>query len=796
MRSIFKSCKIPGEAQVIDRVVAYFAHVYYTSNSIIKDETASYVLAFSIIMLNTDLNSPQIKSKMSVESYIKNLKGVNGGEDFPESYLREIYNSVKNDPIETKEVIRSIEHKDIADMNLKWGKILSRSQNTGNYWMLNELLRQPAGQNEKLMFDVLWESGLLGTLTSITESANTQKAFSLMRTLLVECSKVSAYFNMNDYIHKIISILCQGFIRNSESVAQLYSTPRAFYVLEAAIGSAIVAKNNLFGAWSHLINCLLKLHKLKVLPNQMIELDDFVDEFGNTLPMASSHFDETFFQYFRSSGIFVSSLKYNLKPSLNQGNLNLYYKKSSSHASSNKSEEEYAEETAGIWASFVKYLGVPTNTSKNNEEILQEMQNEVKEKIFSSGIHILFSNSKSLDSESLSSFIQCLLQKCKSETDEVSIVLLIEILAGSVISNINRITEQNWRLILDDIEKMICKNSYDWTQERALVNLIRITVLHHEDYPVLISSLKVVLKHMSELGQDQFIKFGERLSAGLSMLLSQGNTYFLYETDNWQILLKLLESFVSNNKTFKSGLDLILTLLHHLNKAPNSEIIMYENLLELTKSLLKKDNIDLSIIHIAVEVLIKIFKNVQKRAKNEIVSLFWKKIVSELGKLCMAGQHSIRLTSYNALQEVILNFTKQDSWVFWKECFEKILFPLVVEPFVITKDMLKTLSEEKTLTIRQEFEASREKATALVCQTTLNIIPIMVQASDFHLFWLRLVKLLGQTLKNKEEVNEKNFEIVKNLFLIIKSENVLTEEIWNETWTLINLDLLKQEVMA
>lgn len=768
MRTIFKSCKIPGEAQVIDRVVSFFAHAYYSSNEFIKDETSSYVLAFSIIMLNTDLSSPQIKTKMSVEGYIKNLKGVNAGEDFPEDYLKAIYNSVKNDPIETKEVIRSIEHKDIADMSLKWGKILLRSQNTGNYWMLNELLRQPAGENEKLMFDVLWESGLLGTLTSVTESANTQRAFALMRALLVECSKVSAYFNMNEYIHKIISILCQGFIRNSESVAQLYSTPRAFYILESAIGSAIVAKNNLFGAWSHLINCLLKLHKLKVLPNQLTELDDFVDEFGNALPMATSHFDETFFQYFRSS----------------------------SHPSSNKSEDEYTEETAGIWASFVKYLGVPTNTSKNNEEILQEMQSEVKEKILSSGIHILFSNSKSLDTESLSSFIQCLLQKCKSETDEVSIVLLIEILVGSVISNISRLTEQNWKLVLEDLEIMVCKNSYNWTQERALVNLIRITVLHHEDYPGLILTLKAVLKYMSELGLDLFIKFAERLAAGLSMLLSQGNAYFLYDKENWLILIKLLENFVSSEKTVRTGHDLMLTLLHHLNKAPDSEIGMYDNLLEISKNSLKKDNKDVTVVQIAVEVLIKIFKNVQKRAKNETVTIFWKKIVSELGKLCMAGHHSIRLVSYNALQEVILNFTKQDSWVFWKECFEKILFPLVVEPFVITKDMLKNLSDEKTLLIRQEFEASREKATALVCQTTLNIIPIMVQASDFQLFWLRLVKLLGQTLKTKEEVNEKNFEIVKNLFLIIKSENVLTEENWDETWTLINLDVLKEEVMT
>lgn len=111
--------------------------------------------------------------------------------------------------------------------------------------MLNELLRQPAGENEKLMFDLLWESGILGTLTSAIEFASSQMAISHIRALVIECSKVAAYFNMNEYIHKLLSILCQCFIRNTESVPQLFSTSRAFNVLETAVGSALVAKNHL-----------------------------------------------------------------------------------------------------------------------------------------------------------------------------------------------------------------------------------------------------------------------------------------------------------------------------------------------------------------------------------------------------------------------------------------------------------------------------------------------------------------------------------------------------------------------
>jgi hypothetical protein len=30
----------------------------------------------------------------------------------------------------------------------------------------------------------------------------------------------------------------------------------------------------------------------------------------------------------------------------------------------------------------------------------------------------------------------------------------------------------------------------------------------------------------------------------------------------------------------------------------------------------------------------------------------------------------------------------------WKDCFERILFPLVIEPFVITKEMLRGMTAE------------------------------------------------------------------------------------------------------
>jgi Sec7-like guanine-nucleotide exchange factor len=49
----------------------------------LKKWDGAFTLAFSLIMLNTDIHSPNVKNKMTKEQFIKNNKGMNAGEDFP-----------------------------------------------------------------------------------------------------------------------------------------------------------------------------------------------------------------------------------------------------------------------------------------------------------------------------------------------------------------------------------------------------------------------------------------------------------------------------------------------------------------------------------------------------------------------------------------------------------------------------------------------------------------------------------------------------------------------------------------
>ena len=47
----------------------------------------AYVLAYSIIMLTTDLHSPQVKNKMTKEQYIKMNRGINDSKVPPNPHI-------------------------------------------------------------------------------------------------------------------------------------------------------------------------------------------------------------------------------------------------------------------------------------------------------------------------------------------------------------------------------------------------------------------------------------------------------------------------------------------------------------------------------------------------------------------------------------------------------------------------------------------------------------------------------------------------------------------------------------
>jgi hypothetical protein len=95
LRVFLESFRLPGEAQKIERLMLAFSeHFFAESPGPMHHADTAFVLAYSIIMLNTDLHNRQVRKKMTVEQFVSNNRGIDCGNNLPPEYLSAIYASI------------------------------------------------------------------------------------------------------------------------------------------------------------------------------------------------------------------------------------------------------------------------------------------------------------------------------------------------------------------------------------------------------------------------------------------------------------------------------------------------------------------------------------------------------------------------------------------------------------------------------------------------------------------------------------------------------------------------------
>ncbi|XP_046858092.1 brefeldin A-inhibited guanine nucleotide-exchange protein 1-like isoform X3 [Xenia sp. Carnegie-2017] len=105
LRLFLHNFRLLGEAQKIDRLVEKFASRFCETkpnDDVFASADAAYVLAYSIIMLTTDLHSSQVKRKITKEQYIQMNRGINDSKDLPSEYLEAIYDDIAQNEIKMK----------------------------------------------------------------------------------------------------------------------------------------------------------------------------------------------------------------------------------------------------------------------------------------------------------------------------------------------------------------------------------------------------------------------------------------------------------------------------------------------------------------------------------------------------------------------------------------------------------------------------------------------------------------------------------------------------------------------
>jgi brefeldin A-resistance guanine nucleotide exchange factor 1 len=802
LKVLLSSFQMPGEAQIIGRVMDSFSSAYYAPDSMFANIDAVYILGYSIIQLNTDQHNQGVKVRMTEDDYARNLRATNGGADFPRTLLNEIYSSIKNEAIQVLDLVHNIDSEELGDpevANKKWWRILKRNKVSGTYSTLDALLYTPAAENEKDMFVMVLESGLLNTLGRALEVAEDVKVLSVVQQVVLDVAKIANYFEMTEIVGKLVGTFTQLYLDSATGVFELYLSPKAHFLLEAIVGSSLICREHLETVWAQLIQLLLRLHSFQLLPSSLVELDDFLDLEGHVLPFGShANWDAEMVKHF-----------------------NTHQK---SRSVSDKSEEE-PELAPGFWGSVSSYLGMSKTQQKSKETLLTEMRHELKSRVTKSGLHVLFSSHKSLPIDSLAAYLKALIQVHRDYEEEVSVVLCLELLTNAVNANVKRMSSELRGLVMSHLERIIADSSvrYSWRSERALVSLFRISIVGdrrhfkgcvygddsatqgivkphvrttQEDLPEINSSLIQTLKMMSQFDHDLLSKFAERLIAGLLVLVKASSLEAVIHPEFWRPFTELLKQLAIYDHCANPAFEILSYLIAELPSIQVVPVSLFSELMDLLCTYIKRSSSPVPRIEQGFELINSLTKLISRLESAEAVEQ-WSKHVKLVGGLCREHRKELRNHAYVGLQKLLMgNIELRDLefWHLWKETIERVLFPLVIEPFSIPKEMLKTISNDTSCYLKHEFERSRARAVDLLCKTFMLRLTVLQKCPEFPEFWDRLIGLLNQTLVNRkgDQINEQTFETVKNLLLVLKTEEGF--DLWDTTWAKVECTALKDEI--
>lgn len=199
LRDLLNSFRLPGESPLIERIVTVFSEKYCanTTPEGIANKDAVLVLSYAIIMLNTDQHNPSVKDqkRMTYNDFAKNLRGVNGNQDFAPGYLQDIYDSIK-----TNEIILPDEHNNKQAFDYAWEELLLKTRSSG------PLILCHTNIFDADMFGAIWKP-IIATLSFVFMSASDDAVFSRVVAGFDQCAQIAAKYAITDALDHIVFCL-------------------------------------------------------------------------------------------------------------------------------------------------------------------------------------------------------------------------------------------------------------------------------------------------------------------------------------------------------------------------------------------------------------------------------------------------------------------------------------------------------------------------------------------------------------------------------------------------------------
>ncbi|VVB10213.1 unnamed protein product [Arabis nemorensis] len=286
IRFFLRGFRLPGEAQKIDRIMEKFAERFCkcNPNSFSSADTA-YVLAYSVIMLNTDAHNIMVKEKMTKADFIKNNRGIDDGKDLPEEYLGALYEQVVKNEIKMTSDSSAPESKQSNGLNkllgldgilnlVYWTQTEEKAVGANGLLIkhIQEKFRSNSAKSEsayhvvtdvailRFMVEVSWGPMLAAFSVTLDQSDDRLAAVECLRGFryAVHVTAVMGMQTQRDAfvtsMAKFTNLHCAGDMKQKNVDA-----------VKAIISIAIEDGNHLQDAWEHILTCLSRIEHLQLL---------------------------------------------------------------------------------------------------------------------------------------------------------------------------------------------------------------------------------------------------------------------------------------------------------------------------------------------------------------------------------------------------------------------------------------------------------------------------------------------------------------------------------------------------
>lgn len=305
IRHFLSFFRLPGEAQKIDRIMEKFAERYYLQN---RDKFASadmaFILAFSTIMLQTNLHNPAIRDdkRMTKEQFLKQNKGISSDGEIPDDVLSDIYDRIAAEPITISnddKINRKAKKDDSAfggvfpisfdkkrkdafnnerKEMVRAGEALFKQKNRRG-----TLYVRKANQSDEMyirpMFEVVW-APIMGVLSQVLEVSEEPNAVSLCLTGFQYAIRLACRFDFPVARDTYINALAK--FTTLDTVREMHH--KNIECIKTLLEVSLTESDYIDESWRQILQSISLLSRLQLFAGRL-----HTDEvFFNDLPVSSS----------------------------------------------------------------------------------------------------------------------------------------------------------------------------------------------------------------------------------------------------------------------------------------------------------------------------------------------------------------------------------------------------------------------------------------------------------------------------------------------------------------------------